>query len=111
MGFFFNSNGLTPGDLCVFFLLYQINKKTQNVSLFLSTYKIFTKHGLFLQHVNREHLEIIVLGIVTVSMKHVIQYMVHVLMVDVNVDTKGLHVVQARNTDFALSDLPHYYLS
>ena len=48
---------------------------------------------------NREHLEIIVLGIVTVSMKHVIQYMVHVLMVDVNVDTKGLHVVQARNTD------------
>ena len=40
-----------------------------------------------------------VLGIVIVLTKHVILSMVHVLLVDVNVDIKGIHVVQVRNMD------------
>ena len=46
------------------------------------------------------HLEKTVLGTATVSAnKIVIKLLVHALLVDVNVDTKGLPVVQVYNVD------------
>ena len=53
-----------------------------------------------LQYVNQGHLEITVLRTATVSVNaNVIKQMVYVLLVDVNVDTKGLPVVQVFDTD------------
>ena len=46
----------------------------------------------------REHLEITVLVIVIVSTNHVTMKTEHVLLVDVNVDIKGLSVVQVFDT-------------
>jgi hypothetical protein len=52
---------------------------------------------------NVEIVSISITPIVTALTKHVILWMVHVLLVDVNVDTKGITVVQVRNTDSLLS--------
>ena len=47
-----------------------------------------------IKHVDREHLEITVLEIATVSTNHVILKTVHVLWVDVNVGMMELAVIQ-----------------
>ena len=72
-----------------------------------NVYPKYTKHTFILQHVRRAHLGINVLGIVIVLTKHMILSMVHVLLVDVNVDIKSIHVVQVRNMDFVLSFSTH----
>ena len=57
---------------------------------------------------NQGHLEIIVQRTASVSASnHVIKQLVHVLLVDVNVDTKGLPVVQVCDAD----DLFYIYLT
>ena len=48
---------------------------------------------------NQGHLELTVLRNVTVSTNHVIQLLVHVLLVDVNVDIKRMPVVQVCDAD------------
>lgn len=47
-----------------------------------------------IKYVNQRHLELTVLRNVTVSTNHVIKALVHVLLVDVNVDIKRMPVVQ-----------------
>ena len=57
---------------------------------------------------NQGHLEITVQRTASVSASnHVIKQLVHVLLVDVNVDTKGLPVVQVCDAD----DLFYIYLT
>jgi len=60
--------------------------------------------------VNQEHLETTVLRTATVSVNnHVIKQLVHVLLVDVNVDTKGLPVAQVCDADDLFQYIPYQY--
>jgi hypothetical protein len=79
-------------------LVNLIVMKTDDIfSIYL--YHIWDVHADIQVYTMMYYLELTVLRNVTVSTNHVIQLLVHVLLVDVNVDIKRIPVVQVCDAD------------